>query len=148
MAWQIAAAFALGSGLSSRSAKRKAARAARREAYRQATRIRAQKTEVALAATQQHLDRMEQFEELSNYNEAMNAFMGRTGRSVSALRKKEESVYGRDVTRMRYQEAREKDRLEEEAKAVIARGRVTADTYNTQARLSLFETAYKTASSI
>lgn len=147
--WQIAtAAIALGSGLSARSAKRKAARMARLEAKRQAKEIRLQKFDVALAATQQHENRMDQFKELTDYNEAMNAYMGRTGRSISALQKKEQSVYGKDVTRLRLQEQREKERLEKEAKAVIARGRVTSDTYKTQARLSLFDTAYKVASNL
>ena len=146
MAWQVAAAFAVAGGLGSSRAKRKAARAARREAQAQAREIRAQKADVALAATQQHENRMLQFEELVNYNDAVNAYMGRTGRTVAALRKREERTYGKDVTRIRFQEQREKDRLEKEAQAVVRRGRASSDAYKTQARLSLFETAYKAAS--
>jgi hypothetical protein len=146
MAWQVAAAFVVAGGLGSSRAKRKAARAARREAEAQAREIRAQKADVALAATQQHENRMLQFEELVNYNEAVNAYMGRTGRSVAALREREQRLYGKDVDRIRFQEQREKDRLEKEAQAVIRRGRASSDAYKTQARLSLFETAYKAAS--
>ena len=149
MAWQVVtAAFALGSGIAASKSSRKAAKAAMRDAKRQAAEIRRQKFDVARAATQQHLDRMEQFGELMNYNQAINAYMGRTGRSIQALRKREEIVYGRDVTRLRLQEQQEKERLEKEAQAVVARGRVTSDTYKTQARLSLFNSAYKAASLI
>ncbi len=149
MAWQVVtAAFALGSGIAGSKSSRKAAEAAMRDAKRQAAEIRRQKFDVSRAATQQHLDRMEQFGELINYNQAINAYMGRTGRSIQALRKREETVYGRDVTRLRLQEQQEKERLEKEAQAVVARGRVTSDTYKTQARLSLFDSAYKAASLI
>lgn len=145
MAW-VAATFAVAGGIASSRASKEAGQAAIRDAYAQAAEIRAQKADVALAATQQHENRMQQFRELVDYNEAMNAYMGRSGRSISALRKREESAYGKDVTRLRLQEQREKDRLEKEAKAVVARGRVTSSAYKTQARLNLFDTATKVAS--
>ena len=143
MAWEVAAAFQVAGGLGSARAKRKAARAARREAEAQAAEFRRQKFDIAELATQQHEQRSEQFKELASYNEAMSAFMGRTGRSIAALRKEEERRYGRDVTRIRAQEEREKQRLEKQAKTTIARGRVTSDVYRQQARATLFDTAYK-----
>lgn len=144
--WEVTAALSVAGGLKSRSLKKKAARAARRDAEAQAKQLRKQKFDVALYATQQHEQRMEQFRELANYNIAMNAFMGRTGRSIQALRKEEQRKYGRDVDRLRFQESREKEKLEEQAKATIARGRATAATYKAQARATLFDTAFKAAS--
>lgn len=147
MGWQVlTAAMALGSGISAASAQKKAGRVALAESKAQAAEMRRQKFDVALAATQQHQSRMEQFKELTEYNQAMNAYMGRSGRSISALSKKEEKSYGTDVTRLRLQEQREKDRLEKEASTTVARGRVSQDTYKTQARISLFDTATKIAS--
>ena len=145
MAW-VAATFAVAGGIASSRASKKAAQAAIRDAYAQAREIRAQKADVALLATQQHENRSEQYKELSNYNAAINAYMGRTGRSIDALRRKEQKVYGRDVNRLREQEQREKERLEKEAVATIARGRVSQDVAKTQANLSLFNTAFKAAS--
>ena len=146
MAWQVAAAFQVAGGLKSAKAKRKASRAAKREAEAQAAEFRRQTFEVAQLATEQHEQRSEQFKELAAYNEAMAAFMGRTGRSISALRKEEERRYGRDVNRLRAQEEREKQKLEKQAETTLARGRVTSDVYRQQARATLFDTAYKVAS--
>jgi hypothetical protein len=142
MAW-VAAAFQVAGGLASARAKRKASRAARREAEAQAAEFRRQIFEVAQLATEQHEQRSEQFTELVAQNEAMAAFMGRTGRSISALRKEEERRYGRDVSRLRAQEERDKQKLEKQAKTTIARGRVTSDVYRQQARATLLDTAYK-----
>jgi len=146
MAWAVAAAFQVAGGLGSARAKRKASRAARREAEAQAAEFRRQTFEVAQLATEQHEQRLEQFAELVAQNEAMTAFMGRTGRSISALRKEEERRYGRDVSRLRAQEEREKQKLEKQAKTTIARGRATSDIYKTQAKASLFSTAVAAAS--
>lgn len=126
--------------------KRKASRAAKREAKMQAAEYRRQKFDVAEFATQQHEDRSAQFAELNAYNEAITAYMGRTGRSITALRKEEARRYGLDVERIRRQEEREKERLEKQAQTTIARGRVTSDVYRQQARATLFDTAFKIAS--
>lgn len=146
MAWTAAATFATASGLFSSKQKRKAAREAMRQAKLQAAEFRRQKFDVAQLATQQHEQRSEQFKELTAYNEAMTAFMGRTGKSIDALRKEENRRYGRDVERIRSQEQREKDRLEKQAETTIARGKVTSDVYKAQAKASLFDTAFKVAS--
>jgi hypothetical protein len=146
MAWQVAAAFQVAGGLGSARAKRKASRAAKREAEAQAAEFRRQTFEVAQLATEQHEQRSEQFKELAAYNEAMAAFMGRTGRSISALRKEEERRYGRDVNRLRAQEEREKQKLEKQAETTLARGRVTSDIYKAQAKASLLNTAFAAAS--
>jgi hypothetical protein len=146
MAWTAAATFATASGLFSGGQKRKAAREARRQAELQAAEFRRQKFDVAQLATQQHEQRSEQFKELTAYNEAMAAFMGREGRSISALRKEEQRRYGRNVDRIRSQEQREKDKLEKQAETTIARGRVSSKAYKAQATASLFDTAFKVAS--
>jgi hypothetical protein len=148
MAWQIATAFAIAGGLGSSSAKRKAARAAMREARAQAAEIRRQKFDVALLASEQHQDLMEQFSELSSYNQAVAAYAGRTGRSLQALRKSEERKYGQSVTRLRQQEQREKESLEREAKATEQRGVQARKDYRAQARSTLFDTAYRTSTLI
>lgn len=146
MVWQVAAGFAVAGGLYSASQKRKAAREAQRQAKLQAAEFRRQKFDVALLASQQHEQRSEKFKELAAYNDAMSAYMGRTGRSIQALRREEERRYGRDVDRLRAQEKREKDRLEKQAELTIAKGRVASDVYRQQARATLFDTAYKVAS--
>lgn len=142
--WQ--AALAVGSGIMGSRAKRKAARAARRDAERQAAEIRRQRFAVSELATQQHEQRSEAFKELAAYNQAMAAYSGRTDRSIAALRGEEERRYGRDVDRLRAQERREKESLEKQAQATLARGKVTSDVYRQQARQSLFDTAFKIAS--
>ena len=146
MGWAIAAAFATAGGLESARQQRKAGKVALREARAQAAEIRRQKFDVAEMATQQHQQRMEQFKELVSYNEAAAAYAGRTGRSLAALRKREERLYGRDVSRIREQEAREKERLEKEAVITERRGKVSRDVYRERSRSTLLGTAYKAAS--
>ena len=146
MAWQIAAAFAAASGFRSAASQRKAGSIAMREARAQAAEMRRQKFDVALAASQQHENRMEQFRDLVAYNEAAAAYAGRTGRSLAALRKREEKLYGRDVTRLRQQEQREKESLEKEAQVTERRGRVDRNVYREQAKSTLLGTGYNVAS--
>lgn len=147
MAWQfLAAGAAFMSGMSAASQYGKAGSAALREARAQAAEIRREKLDVALLATQQHEQRSAQFKQLTDYNEAMSAFMGRTGRSIDALRREEQRRYGRDVDRLREQEKREKDKIEKQAQATEARGRVSKDIYEQKARGSLLDTAFKVGS--
>lgn len=143
--WLIPAAFGLAGGVRAASEYRSAGRAAKRESKAQAAEIRRQKFDIAQIATQQHRNRMEQFAELAQFNEAQNAFMQRTGRSIDALRKREERLYGRDVANIRLQEAREKEATERQAAAVERRGISEAERFKSQARQSLFQTAYSTA---
>ena len=145
MVWQVALAMQVASGLGSASASRKAGKAAQREARAQAGEVRLQKQDIALLATQQHEQASEAFAEQVAYNTAAMAAGGRTGRSAAALRKREERLYGRDVDRIRLQEAREKAATEKEAQAIESRGVQARKTYRAQARSTLFDTAYKTA---
>lgn len=145
MAWQIAAAFQVAGGLYSARAKRKAAREARRQATAEAAALRAEKFEVAALATEQHADRMEQFTDLVATNEALAAFMGRSGRSIQALQKREQRKYGKDVDRIRQQEARQKESLESQARAALASGRVKSQAYKSAATASLLTTFGKAA---
>ena len=138
-AWMIPAAFSLAAGINSAKQYRKASKSAVSEAKAQAAEIRRQKFDVELLTAQQHQNRMEQFSELVSQNEAQTAYMGRTGRSIQALRKREERLYGRDVSRMRVQEAREKRRLEAEARATTSRGLSSSEAYRSQARTSLLQ---------
>ena len=143
--WLIPAALGIAGGVRAASEYRSAGRAAEREAKAQAAEIRRQKVDIAEIATQQHRNRMEQFAELAQFNEAQNAFMQRTGRSIDALRKREERLYGRDVANIRLQEAKEKEATERQAAAVERRGISEAERFKSQARQSLFQTAYSTA---
>ena len=146
MGWMIAAAFATAAGLESAKQQRKAGRAAIRESKAQAAEILRQKADVSILASQQHQNRMEQFKDLVAYNEAAAAYAGRTGRSLAALRKREETLYGRDVSRMRIQEARDIKRLEKQADVALRGGEVSRDVYREQARSTLLNTGYKLAS--
>lgn len=143
--WQIALAMQVAGGLQSARSSRKAGQAALREARAQAAEVRLQKQDIALLATQQHEQASEAFAEQVAYNAAAVAAGGRTGRSAAALRKREQRLYGRDVDRLRLQEAREKGAAEKEAKAIERRGVQARKTYRAQARSTLFDTAYKTA---
>lgn len=142
----IQLAIAVGSGFMGSRAKRKAARAARREAERQAAEIRKQRFDVQEITTQQHRQRSEQFDELIASNIALAAFMGRSDRSIQALRKEEARRYGVDVDRLREQERREVENIERQAEETLRQGRITAKQYKTQARQSLFNTALTAAS--
>ena len=145
MVWQVALGLQVAGGLQSARSSRKAAKAALREARAQAAEVRLQKQDIALLATQQHEQASEAFAEQVAYNAAAVAAGGRAGRSVSALRKREERLYGRDVDRIRLQEAREKSAAEKEAQAIESRGVQARKAYRSQARSTLFDTAYKTA---
>ena len=138
MVWQVAAAFQVAGGFMSAGAKKKAGKAALREARMQAAEIRRQKFDVALLATQQHENRMDQFKDLVATNEAYAAFMNRSGRSLRALQKAEERKYGKDIDRIRLQESREKDKLEREAVATIERGYATSKAYKAAANATMF----------
>lgn len=143
--WQVALAMQVAGGFMSSRSSKKAGQAALREARAQAAEVRLQKLDVALLATQQHEQASEAFAEQVAYNAAAVAAGGRTGRSAAALRKREQRLYGRDVDRLRLQEAREKNALEKEAKAIESRGVQARKSYRAQARSTLFDTAYKTA---
>jgi hypothetical protein len=71
--------------------------------------------------------------------------MGRSGRSIQALQKREQLKYGKDVDRIRQQEARQKESLESQAKAALAAGRVKSRTYKSAATTSLLTTFVKAA---
>lgn len=144
--WQVAIAAA--GAFQSASASRKAGKAALREARAQAAEVRLQKQDVALLATQAHEDQQAQFAEMVAYNTAAAAAGGRAGRSVSALKKREQQAYGKSVDRLRLQEAREKTALEKEAQAVERRGVQARKTYRAQARNTLFDAAYKASAFI
>ena len=148
MVWQVALGLGVAGGLGSASASRKAGKAALREARAQAAEVRLQKQDIALLATQRHEQQQAQFADMVAYNAAAAAAGGRAGRSVSALRKREERLYGRDVDRIRLQEAREKAAAEKEAQAIESRGVQARKVYRAQARNTLFDTAYKTANLI
>jgi len=145
MVWQVALGMQVAGGFMSSRAKKKAGKAALREARAQAAEVRLQKQDVALLATQQHEQALEAFAEQVAYNAAAMAAGGRTGRSAAALRKREQRLYGRDVDRLRLQEAREKAALEKEAKAIERRGVQARKSYRAEARRTLFDTAYKAA---
>lgn len=144
MVWQ--AALAVGSGIASYSASKRAAKEARREAERQAAEIRKQRFDVQEITAQQHMQRSEQFQETGSSNLALAAFMGRSDRSIQALRKEEARRYGVDVNRLREQERREIENIERQAEQTRAQGRITASQYKTQAAASLFNTALSAAS--
>ena len=145
MVWTVAAAFQVAGGLGSARAKRKAAREARRQAAAEAAALRAEKFEVAALATEQHADRMEQFTDLVATNEAFAAFMGRSGRSIQALQTREQRKYGKDINRIRQQEARQKESLEAQAVATIRAGRAKSSAYKSAATASLLTTFGKAA---
>ena len=143
MAWQLA--LAVGSGLMSYGSSKRAAREAKRQAARQAAAILRQRFAVEELATQQHADRMESFRDLVNTNNAYAAYMGRSDRSIQALRKEEGRKYGRDVDRIKEQSRREIQKLRDEAQAVREQGRVTSRQYKNAANATLFNTAVSAA---
>ena len=148
MVWEVALGMQIAGGFMSSRAKRKAGKAALREARAQAAEVRLQKQDVALLATQAHEDLQAQFAEMVAYNAAAAAAGGRVGRSASALKKREQQLYGKSVDRLRLQEAREKAALEKEAQAIERRGVQARKSYRAQSRNTLFDTAYKAANLI
>lgn len=148
MVWQVAAAFQLAGGLYSARAYGKAAREAIQQSKAQAAALRRQKLDVAVLASEQHADRMDQFADLVATNEAFAAFMNRSGRSIQALQKREQQKYGKDVDRIRKQEAKQKDALESEALATLAAGRARSRQYKSAAASSLLTTFGKAATLI
>lgn len=145
MVWQVALGLAVAGGLQSAQYQRKAGKAALRESRAQAAELRLQKQDIALLATQAHEDQQAQFAEMVSYNAAAAAASGRTGRSVAALGKREQQLYGKSVDRLRLQEAREKTAIEKQARATEERGVQARKAYRAQARSTLFDTAYKSA---
>lgn len=146
MAWQLA--LAVGSGLMSYGSSKRAAREAKRQAELQAAAILRQRFAVEELATQQHVDRMESFRDLVNTNNAYAAYMGRSDRSIQALRKEEGRKYGRDVDRIKEQSRREIQKLRDEAQAVREQGRVTSRQYKNAANATLFNTAVSAATTL
>lgn len=140
MAWQIAAAFAVAGGLASASAERKAGKVARQEARAQAAEIRRQKFDIERLASQQHEDRMEQFKDIVSANAAASAMTGRTGRSLQALRKREERLYSRDVKRIRTGAFEEQQAREREAETVERGGRQAYKASRRRAAATLIDT--------
>ena len=122
MAWQIYAAVALGSMQA--GAQKAAGAAAYRESLRQAAEIRKQRFGIQELTVQQHLQRMEQFKDLQSTNNAYAAFMGRSDRSIAALRSEERRRYGQDISRLQEQERRDLEKVESEAQAEVGRGKV------------------------
>jgi hypothetical protein len=143
MGWQLA--LAVGSGLMAYGSSKRAAREAKRQAERQAAAILLQRFAVEELATQQHVDRMESFRDLVNTNNAYAAYMGRSDRSIQALRKEEGRKYGRDVDRIKEQSRREIQKLRDEAQAVREQGRVTSKQYRNAANATLFNTVISAA---
>jgi len=136
--WAVSAAFGLMSGYQQGQEYRKAGQQALVEARLQAAEIRSQKNDVSILATEQHADRMQQFANLVSTNNAYAAYMGRQDRSIQALLRREQAKYGRDVDRIRSQEAREKASLEKQAQATVERGRAQNKQYRSAARSSMF----------
>ena len=133
------------SGIAGFSSGKKAKRAAQREAARQAREIELQRFQVREIATQQHLNRTEQYAQTASQNRAAAAYMGRSDRSIEALRRREATLYGRDVDRIRTQEEQEVANLYKEASAVRARGRAQAKSIKAQTYGSLLSTAITAA---
>ena len=136
--WQIAAAIALG-GMQA-GAQKAAGAAAYRESLRQAAEIRKQRFGIQELTIQQHGQRLEQFKDLQSTNNAYAAFMGRSDRSISALRNEERRRYGQDVSRMQEQERRELEKIESQAQTEEARGRVAKKASDTAAKASMLGT--------
>lgn len=138
MAWQIVAAVALGSMQA--GAQKKAGAAAYRESLRQAAEIRKQRFDIEELAAQQHVDRMMSFRDLQSTNNAYAAFMGRSDRSIAALRNEEARRYGRDVDRIREQERREGVRINREAEETVRQGQIANKQYKAAAKATMFNT--------
>lgn len=133
------------SSIAGLGAGKKAAREARRQAQRQAAEIELQRFQVREIATQQHLDRTEQYSQTASQNRAAAAYMGRSDRSIEALRRREAALYGRDVDRIRTQEEREVANLYSQARSVRAGGRAQASAIKAQTYGSLLSTAMTAA---
>lgn len=138
-------AMAAVSSIAGLGAGKKAAKAAKRAAARQAQEIEFQRFQVREIATQQHLNRTEQYAQTASQNRAAAAYMGRSDRSIEALRRREATLYGRDVDRIRTQEQQEVANLYKEASAVRARGRAQAKSIKAQTYGSLLSTAITAA---
>ena len=133
------------SGIAGFGAGKKAAKAAKREAARQAFEIELQRFQVRELATQQHLNRTEQYTQTASQNRAAAAYMGRSDRSIQALRNREARLYGRDVDRIRTQERQEIANLYKQARAVRAGGVAQAKSIKAQTYGSLLSTAITAA---
>jgi polyhydroxyalkanoate synthesis regulator phasin len=135
--WQIAAGLSVGSGFMGFGASRKAAKEIRKQAQMQAAEIRKQRFQISEIASQQHLQRLDTFKDTASTNTAMAAFMGRSDRSIGALRREEARRYGQDVNRIREQERRDIEKTEAEARMTIARGQASAKAAKAQGTTSL-----------
>lgn len=144
--WQIAAAISVGSGFMGMSASRSAARAIRRQAQTQAAEIRKQRFQISEIAAQQHLQRLDTFKDTASTNNSMAAFMGRSDRSIQALRLEEARRYGQDIDRIREQERRDIENVESEAKMTLARGRASAKAAKAQGKASMLSSLGRAAS--
>jgi hypothetical protein len=144
--WQIAAAISVGSGFMGMGASRSAARAIQRQAQTQAAEIRKQRFQIAEIASQQHLQRLDTFKDTASSNAAMAAFMGRSDRSIGALRTEEARRYGQDIDRIRAQERRDVEKIESEARMTIARGRASAKAARAQGKASMLSSLGQAAS--
>ena len=137
MPWQLAAAIAVGSGIAASEQQKAGGAAARTQSRLQAAEIRKQRFAIQEVALQNQQQRLEQFEDLVNTNEAFAGFMGRSDRSISALKKREATKYSTDVRRIQAQASREIKKLSTQARVEEQRGDVQkkiAD-YNAKATL-------------
>lgn len=135
-------ALSAGFGL---SAGRKAARETRKAGQRQAAEIIKQRFLVREIATQQHLNRSDQYAQTASYNRAAAAYMGRSDRSIAALRRREATLYGRDVERIRTQEEADVANLYAQAEGTIDRAKAQASAIKAQTYGSLLNTAITAA---
>lgn len=140
MAWQLAAAVAVGSGFLGAGQQRAAGQAARTEARLQAIEIRKQRFGIEEIALQQQQQLFSNFSELINTNAAVAAYMGRTDRSIRAIQKREADKYSTDVRRVQAQKRREIDKLSSQALTMERRGDTARDAASYNANATLFST--------
>lgn len=142
MGWYVTAGLALASGLYSAQEERRAGQIERREAAAQAAEIRRQKNDIALIANEQNTDRMAALNELLQFNQALAAKRGITGRSLAAITRREQRKAGTDIDRIAQQQARETAAIERQAVATERRGVEAARAARVRSRATLFDTAY------
>lgn len=133
----VSAAVGVYSAVSGASASRKAGKAAANAAKVNAANLEKQRFAIREIATQDHESLMEQFNSMRSYNNAMAAFSGRSDRSIAALRKNANRLYGRDITRLREDEERNVAQVLSDAAAIRAGGQAQERQYRAQATASL-----------
>lgn len=143
--WLIPAMLSVAGGLQSSSQMRKAGKEAMRQARADAQALRMEKFQVAELAAEQHADRLAQYSDFAASNAAYAAYMGRQDRSLQAIIRREQQKYGKDVDRIRKQEALEKQNLEKRAQRTIAEGIAKNKEYRSAARASLFNAVSQAA---